>query len=73
MVDDVFIRNNVNNDYISSLCKYLVGKYANINLQLNGDRKAIPISEDLLERSPGKWNLCCMCTLWQKKSYDRLI
>lgn len=68
MVDDVFIRNNVNNDYISSLCKYLVGKYANINLQLNGDRKAIPISEDLLERSPGKWNLCCMCTLWQKRA-----
>lgn len=63
MVDDVFIRDRVDNDRVLSLCKYLTGNYANINLQLNGDSEAKPISDELLERSPGKWNLCCMCTL----------
>ena len=68
MVDDIFIREKVDNDRILSLCKYLTGNYANINLQLNGDIEATVISDELLERSPGKWNLCCMCTLWQKKA-----
>lgn len=68
MVDDIFIRDKVDNNKVLSLCKYLNGNYANINLQLNGDSEAKPISDELLERSPGKWNLCCMCTLWQKKA-----
>lgn len=66
MVDDIFIRETVDNERVLSLCKYLTDKYANINLQLNGDRDAKFVSEELLERSSGKWNLCCMCTLWKK-------
>lgn len=68
MVDDIFIREQVDNEKVLSLCNYLIDDYANINLQLNGDKQATPISEELLERSPGKWNLCCMCTLWQKSA-----
>ena len=68
MVDDVFIREKVDNNKVLSLCNYLIGNYANINFQLNGDNKAIPVSDELLERSPGKWNLACMCTLWQKNA-----
>lgn len=68
MVDDIFIREKVDNEKVLSLCDYLIGDYANINLQLNGDKKATFISDELLERSSGKWNLCCMCTLWQKNA-----
>lgn len=68
LVDDIFIREKVNNDRILNLCNYLKNEYANINLQLNGDNKAKYFTDDILERGGKQWSLSCMCNLWQRKA-----
>ena len=69
LVDDIFIRERVNNDNILSLCEYLKDlEYANINLQENGDKEAISIGDGVLQRGTTIWSLSCMCSLWSKKS-----
>lgn len=68
LVDDIFIRERVDNNKVLSLCSCLKDNYANINLQLNGDNKSKEFKNDILERGSSQWSLCCMCTLWQKKA-----
>ena len=68
----IFFIREIDNEKVLSLCNYLIGDYANINLQLNGDKKATFISDELGKKVPGKWNLCYVCVLQKngKKMLD---
>ena len=69
MVDDLFIREQVDNDFIWDLQKYFVQNVASINFEFSFDKDDIPYDKYLMIRNPyGKFKLSCMCQMW-KKSY----
>ena len=68
-IDDLFIREKVDNDLIWSLQKYLVSNIASINFEFSFDKNDIPYQHDILVRNYfGKFKLSCMCQMWQKRA-----
>lgn len=68
MVDDIFIRDYVDNDLIWSLCQYISGDIASLNFEKSFDNKDIDfVGNILLRNKHGKFKLSLMCQLWQKK------
>ena len=69
MVDDIFIRENVDNDLIYHLTSYLIHNVASINFEFSFDNKDIPLFNGVLLRNRnGKFKLSCMCQMWQKRA-----
>ena len=69
MVDDIFLRDYVNNDLIWCLKDYVKGNYASLNFEFCFDDNDITFSKFMLIRNPhGKFKLSCMCQMWQKKA-----
>lgn len=68
MVDDIFLRQEVNNDLIWSLCDLVKENIAALNFEFQFDPNDRHICLDLYMRSlGGRFKLSCMCQLWQKK------
>ena len=74
MVDDIFIRDYVDNELIDGLTKYLVHNIASINFEFGFDKCDRPFwlyqhQKKIMVRNPfGKYKLSCMCQLWQKSA-----
>jgi len=67
MVDDLFIREKVDNDFIWSLLQYIKGDVAALNFEFSFDKGDIPLNDKIMIRNPyGKFKLSCMCQMWQK-------
>ena len=67
-VDDLFIREKVNNDLIWKLTEYVKGDVAALNFEFSFDPKDIPLNSFIMIRNPkGKFKLSCMCQMWQKR------
>lgn len=74
MVDDLFIREKVDNKFISSLCRYVEGNVASLNFEFSFDKEDIPYDNIVMVRNPkGKFKLSCMCQLWRKKKMLKLF
>lgn len=68
MVDDIFIREKVHNDYIVRLCDFVQGDFASLNFEASFDSHDIPVAPNILLRNAiGKYKLSCMCQMWQKR------
>ena len=69
MTDDLFIRNYVANDYISSLEEYIGGVIASINFEKRFDQHDIQLDNNVSMRNHyGKYKTSVMCQLWNKKA-----
>lgn len=69
MVDDLFIRDYVNNDLITLLSYFVNGDFASLNMEKTFDNLDTQINELMLVRNPkGKFRLSCMCQLWRKSA-----
>ena len=75
MVDDIFIRDYVDNDLIWHLKEYVSGNIASLNFEFSFDKNDIDIGmNNILLRNPnGKFKLSCMCQMWQKKALLKLF
>ena len=74
MVDDLFLRDYVDNDLILSLSSYVNGNVASLNFEFSFDKQDIPINDKICLRNVfGKFKLSCMCQLWQKKAILKLF
>lgn len=74
MVDDLFIREEVDNSLIWGLCDYVQGNVASINFEFSFDSLDIPFNNILMVRNiAGKFKLSCMCQLWRKSCLLRLF
>ena len=74
MVDDLFIREEVDNSLIWGLCDYVQGNVASINFEFSFDSMDIPYNDILMVRNiAGRFKLSCMCQLWQKKAILKLF
>lgn len=68
-IDDLFIREKVNNKNIENLCTYLIGYIASINLEFSFDKDDLPLNDEIMFRNQGgRFKLSCMCQIWQKKA-----
>ena len=66
-IDDLFIRDYVDNDKILELCGYIRNNIAAINLEFAFDKNDFNFTKELKLRNPtGKFKLSCMCQIWQK-------
>ena len=73
LVDDIFIRDYVDNNFIRHLCSYVTGNVASLNFEKSFDQLDRTIMNDILIRnSNGKYKLSLMCQLWRKKALLRL-
>lgn len=71
MVDDLFIREKVNNEDVNNLEKYFNDKVAGINLEGSFDKTDIVIDDIVSKRSKdSKWKVSVLCYLYNK---DKLI
>ena len=69
MVDDIFIREMVDNDLIWHLTTYVHDNIASLNFEFSFDKQDILIYNDLMLRNQfGKFKLSCMCQMWQKRA-----
>ena len=74
MVDDLFIRDYVDNDFIWLLKDYVKDNYASLNFEFCFDDKDITFSKYMLVRNSfGKFKLSCMCQMWQKRAMLKLF
>lgn len=68
MVDDIFLRDYVDNATIWKLCDLVVNDVAALNFEKSFDPYDLPLLPNILVRNiGGKFKLSCMCQLWQKK------
>ena len=69
MVDDLFIRQPVNNELIDSLQDYIGGIIAGLNLEKSFDNGDIKLDNLVSIRNHyGKWKTSVMCQMWNKKA-----
>lgn len=74
MVDDIFLREQVNNDFIWGLCDYVKNNVAALNFEFSFDKQDIPYNNIINLRNPlGKFKLSCMCQMWQKRIMLKLF
>lgn len=68
-VDDLFIRERVNNERIMKLTRLLVDNVASINLEFSFDSLDVPyVNGILIRNNKGKFKLSCMCQIWRKSA-----
>ena len=69
MVDDIFLRDYVDNDFIYSLCDYVKGNVASLNFEFQFDKNDKEFNDIIsLRNEEGRFKLSCMCQMWQKKA-----
>ena len=69
MVDDIFLREYVDNDLIWHLTKYIIHNVASLNFEFSFDKLDIPMFNNIMLRNKnGKFKLSCMCQMWQKRA-----
>lgn len=69
MVDDLFIREKVDNKFINSLDNFVGGIVGGLNFEKSFDNADIPLNEHLCIRNPnGKFKTSVMCQLLSKKA-----
>ena len=69
MIDDLFVRTYVDNDFINSLERYIGGSVGAINFEKQFDSNDIPLDNNVSIRNPfGKWRTSVMCQMWQKET-----
>lgn len=69
MVDDIFIREKVDSDFVDSLENYIGGIIGGLNFEKQFDPNDIPLDNNVALRNPyGKWKTSVMCQLWNKKA-----
>lgn len=73
MVDDLFLRDYVNEDLLWLACEKVKDNIASLNLEFQFDPLDIEygniLFRPILMRNPnGKFKVSCMCQLWQKKA-----
>lgn len=74
MVDDIFIREKVDNDMIWDLCSSLHDNFAALNFEFSFDPLDKPymttkFGKIILKRNQfGRFKLSCMCQMWQKRA-----
>ena len=68
-IDDLFLRDYVDNDFIWSLCDYVKDDIASLNFEFSFDEQDKKINDIIMLRNPkGKFKLSCMCQMWQKRA-----
>ena len=68
-IDDLFIRQEVDNDFIWKLKDYVKDNIASLNFEFAFDENDKPFNGIILKRNPkGRFKLSCMCQMWQKKA-----
>ena len=69
MVDDLFIREEVNNFLIERLGDNVGSVIGALNFEKSFDPQDIPLNDMISIRNPkGKWKTSVMCQLWNKKA-----
>lgn len=69
MVDDIFIRKNVNNELIEIIESYVGGIIGGLNLEKSFDKGDIALDYLIALRNPkGKYKTSVMCQLWNRKA-----
>lgn len=72
--DDIFLREDVDNDRIIELCKYVKGNVAGLNLEPSFDPLDKYIGDGICVRNPlGLYKVSCLCQIWQKSAMLRLF
>ena len=78
-IDDLFIRDYVNNQEREDLCELVRGNIAALNFEFSFDRKdkhytITKYGKEIYKRNrQGKFKLSCMCQLWQKRLLTCLL
>lgn len=68
MVDDIFIREKVDNNLIYLLSRYVSGNIASLNFEKSFDNEDFPLNDIIYVRNPrGKYKTSVMFQMWQKK------
>lgn len=68
MIDDLFLRDYVNNFYIKLLADNVGGVVAAFNFEKSFDPQDIPLGDFISIRNPkGKWKTSVMCQLWRRR------
>ena len=68
MVDDIFLRRKVDNEFVLSLEQYVQGNVAAINFEFSFDVEDTEFNDRINRRNPfGTYKLSCMCQLWSKE------
>lgn len=74
MIDDLFIREQVDNQKILNLCQYIKGNVAALNLEQSFDPLDKPLNNEILIRNRfGEYRTSCMCQIWQKEAMLKLF
>ena len=74
MVDDIFIREQVDSDKIWNLCNFVKDNFAALNLEFSFDQRDVFLTKDIYIRNiGGKFKLSCMCQMWQKQAILKLF
>ncbi len=74
MVDDIFLRENVDNDRFNKLFDYFFDNVASINLEKSFDSQDIVLTKDILVRSfGGKWKTSVMCNLYDRAKLINIL
>lgn len=69
MVDDIFVRNQVNSELVNNLDQYIGGIVAGLNFEKSFDSLDIPLNDLVSVRNhKGKYKTSLMCQLWNKKA-----
>lgn len=74
MVDDVFIRQTVNNTLIQSLPFYFNENTAALNFEFQFDINDTPLKDFILRRNPnGRYKNSTLCQLWEKEKFKSIL
>ena len=69
MIDDLFIRKEVNNELLNCMEQYIGGIIGGLNLEKSFDKGDILLDNQVALRNPfGKFKTSLMCQLWSKKA-----
>lgn len=69
MIDDLFIRDYVNNFYIERIGDNIGGIVASFNFEKSFDNNDIPLGDFVCIRNPkGKYKTSVMCQMWNRKA-----
>ena len=68
MVDDIFIRQKVDNNYFNYIISTIPEGAANLNLELSFDKKDLYYNNNIKLRNPkGKYKTSVMCGIWNRE------
>lgn len=69
MIDDLFIRKEVNSELLNCMEQYIGGIIGGLNLEKSFDKGDILLDNQIALRNPfGKFKTSLMCQLWSKKA-----